>query len=409
MFVEYPEFQLRLPNGGPTARGRLLEEYGTNGSQRFLVLAGSPARSDVVPSFPVQVSSSHRLREQLISDGVIVESVTWTGWLQTTKDVTCNSPSAAAEILVGRSANGYVEWKSPEGHPLADYVGGVGRGARRTWLIRGSNVSGVDLVQRLWLSEGRVSLAATGLRSGVEEGMSKDTLRRLVEEDYESTATYTQKIRLVEEFHTFLSRMRPGDTVCTISGGRLHVGEVTGATEQMASNGGRSNLRRPVEWQDIVYAFDDLPEELQQRLSIQQDVVDLTSVQALVDGLGLSDEELVEEAEAKGESGEEIPALAARRELALPEPDDALTTELLVHDRAWLRELRICCGTNGSSCSTGRLAPARRTWRSNWPSFSGVGLSRSNSCSSTLRTRTRTSSRGSGHRRIRRPATSPSG
>lgn len=55
-----PEFQLRMPNSGPIARGRLLAEKGTNGSQRFLVLAwfsrpergGSsfPASYAVIPS-----------------------------------------------------------------------------------------------------------------------------------------------------------------------------------------------------------------------------------------------------------------------------------------------------------------------------------------------------------------------
>lgn len=325
MAVEYPEFLLRLPNGGPVARGRLLDEQGTNGSQKFLVLAGSPARPDFVPSFPSRVPSAHRLRERLISEGVNAESATYPSWLETTRDVTCNSPSAAAAILAGHSANGWASWKSSDGHPLSDYVAYEGWGPRRTWLVRGSNVSGVDLVQRLWLPEGRVSLAATRLREGVEQGMSKDALRGFVEEDYESTATYNQRIRMVDEFHAFLSRMKPGDTVCTISGGQLYVGEITGAAEQVASEGGRSNLRRPVEWQATGHAYEELPEELQQKLSIQHDVVDLTSVQALLDGLGRSDEEIVDEAEnVAGDPTEEIPALVARRELELPHPTEGL-------------------------------------------------------------------------------------
>ncbi|MFJ4863706.1 hypothetical protein [Streptomyces sp. NPDC088748] len=67
MAEEYPQFQLKLPHGGPTARGRLLSEMGTNGSQKMMVLAGSPARPDVVPSFPLRMPSSHRLREKLIA------------------------------------------------------------------------------------------------------------------------------------------------------------------------------------------------------------------------------------------------------------------------------------------------------------------------------------------------------
>ncbi|GAA2341770.1 hypothetical protein GCM10010246_28670 [Streptomyces cuspidosporus] len=60
MAHEYPEFRLRLPGGGPEARGRLLTEKGTNGSQKFVVLAGSPGRPEVVPSFPVRMPSSYQ-------------------------------------------------------------------------------------------------------------------------------------------------------------------------------------------------------------------------------------------------------------------------------------------------------------------------------------------------------------
>ncbi|MEV4094784.1 McrB family protein [Streptosporangium saharense] len=202
-------------------------------------------------------------------------------------------------------------------------------------------MSGLDLVQRLWLPEERVSVAAGRLREGVVQGVSKDQLRGFVEEDYESTATYTQKLRLVEEFHTFLSRMKPGDTVCTISNGKLYIGEITGEAGQIVSEGGRSNLRRPVEWQSVGYPYEELPEELQQKLSIQHDIIDLTSVQALVAGLGRSDEELADEArDTEGDPSVEIAALVARRELELPEPTQELAAELLVHDVEWLREVR---------------------------------------------------------------------
>ncbi|SDG02430.1 5-methylcytosine-specific restriction enzyme B [Sinosporangium album] len=337
----YPEFWIRLPHGGPAGRGRLLEEKGRNGSQKFLVRGGSPVRPEGVPSFPARMPSSFALREQLIADGSIVESTTWPGYLETARNVVCNSPSAAAGMLIGRSSNGWLEWKTDDGRPLADFVAQVWSGPNRTWLVRGSNVSGLDLVQGLWLPEGRVSVAAGRLREGARQGMSKDRLRGFVEEDYQATATYGQRLHLIEEFHAFLSRMKPGDTVCTISGGRLHIGTITGEAEQVASQDGRSNLRRPVEWQSIGYAFDDLPEALQQKLSVQHDVVDLTSVQALVAGLGLSDDELADEAEGAGDAASaEMAALVARRELELPEPTQELADELLVHDVEWLREVR---------------------------------------------------------------------
>ncbi|RAJ44772.1 5-methylcytosine-specific restriction protein B [Kitasatospora sp. SolWspMP-SS2h] len=337
----YPDFLLSLPGGTHVARGRLLADRGSNGSQKFVVLAGSPVRAEVVPSFPIRMPSSFRFREKLIAEGAITDSGRWAGMLEVVHDVECGSPSAAAEILVGRSANGWAEWKTADGAPLSDFMPGVWAGPNRAWLVRGAKVSGVDVVRRLWLPEGRVSLSAARLRSGVKQGASKHELRSMVEEDYESTATYSQRLELAGEFHAFLSRMKPGDTVCTLSDNELYVGEITGSAEQVASEDGRSNLRRPVEWQPGGHPYDELPEGLQQKLSAQHEVVELTSVQALIDGLGLTDEDLAAEAEAADvDPSVELPVVTARRELELPEPTKELADDLLVHDAAWLGELR---------------------------------------------------------------------
>ncbi|GGS43231.1 hypothetical protein GCM10010206_00540 [Streptomyces cinerochromogenes] len=74
--------------------------------------------------------------------------------------------------------------------------------------------------------------------------------------------------------------------MCPRSDRRLHVGKVTGAAEQIVSEDGWSNLRRPVDWQDTSYEWEELPEELRHKLSVQHDVVDLTAVQALIEGSG---------------------------------------------------------------------------------------------------------------------------
>ncbi|KQV14972.1 MULTISPECIES: DUF4357 domain-containing protein [unclassified Kitasatospora] len=343
MSDEHQEFQLRLPNGDDIdrARGVLLDEVGTNGSRKFLLRAGSPARNHVMPSFKKHFSGTFRRREELQATGVLRPSDRWPGWLELSEDVECGSPSFAAELLVGAPRNGWVWWKTEDGAPLSDFMAGVWSGPNRAWLVRGSNVSGLDLVQRLWLPENRVTLSASRLRQGVEQGTSKDELRTFVHEDYESTATYSQKQELLEELHAFLSRMKPGDTVCTISAGQLYVGEVTGPVEQTVSEDGRANLRRPVEWQSSGYAYEELPEELQQKLSVQHDVVDLTAVQALLAGLGLSDEDLTETAEVtERDPSVEIPAIAARREVELPAPTAELADDLLVHDLSWLQEVR---------------------------------------------------------------------
>ncbi|MGW2037241.1 DUF4357 domain-containing protein [Streptomyces virginiae] len=341
MAEEYPEFQLRLPHGGPTARGRLLSEMGTNGSQKMVVLAGSPARPDVVPSFPLRTPSSHRLREKLIEEGVIRETTTWPGWLEVVQDVECNSPSAAGDILVGRSCNGWLEWKTEDGRPLADFLEQVWSGPSRAWLVRGVVPAGPDLVQRVWLHEGRVTLAALRLRPDVAQGVSKEQLRTFVDEDYESTATYDEKVQLVDELHSFFSRMRPGDTVCTVSDGRLYIGEITGSVEQRVAEDGSSNLRRPVEWGREGFPLTELPEELRLQLSLKHDVVDLTTSKAIIDGLGVSDEELVQEALDSGaEPGAEPAAVTARREVELPEPTEELRKTLNVHRVEWLQEVR---------------------------------------------------------------------
>ncbi|MFF0108006.1 DUF4357 domain-containing protein [Streptomyces hirsutus] len=340
---QHPEFRLRLPSGDgiDRARGVLLDETGTNGSRKFLVRAGSPVREHVMPSLGKHFKAPAKRREELRAQGVLAPSARWPGWLELTEDVVFGSPSFAAVVLVGAPRNGWEEWRTEDDKPLSDFMAGVWAGPNRSWLVRGSNVTGLDLVQRLWLPEGRVTLAASRLRQGVRQGVSKDGLRTLVQEDYESTATYSQRQQLVEDLHAFLSRMKPGDTVCTISGGRLYVGEITGEAEQTESEDRRSNLRRPVEWQPTGFSYDDLPEELQQKLSVQHDVVDLSAVQAHIEGLGLTDQELAEEAETtERDPSMEIPALAARRELELPEPTDGLAAELLVHDTEWLREVR---------------------------------------------------------------------
>ncbi|MFG3509166.1 DUF4357 domain-containing protein [Streptomyces sp. NPDC047821] len=335
----YPELYLRLPRNGPEARGRLLGEKGARGSQKFVIVAGSPAQVEEVASFRARKPTSYRTRRQLVAEGALRRSERWQGYLEAARDIECTSPTAAAEILRGCSVNGWGEWKSADGQPLAR-LDHLSTAPNRAWLIRGSHVLGVDLVQRLWIAEGLVSVAASRLRQGVEENPDRELLRTLVEEDYES-ATYNTKRELVEALHTFLTRMKPDDTVCTLSDGQLYVGKVTGAAEQIVSEDGRSNLRRPVDWQATRHTWEELPEELRQKLKVQHDVVDLTAVQALIDGLGLTDDQLADEAEATVSSpGAEPPALTARRPLELPEPDQSLADRLHVHTTSWLSEVR---------------------------------------------------------------------
>lgn len=82
-------------------------------SDGFAVLKGSSIASSVTKSYP---SGSNKSRQYLIDNGIIDSNFTFV------KDYVFNSPSSAAAIVMGRSANGLTEWKTEEGQPLKDLV-----------------------------------------------------------------------------------------------------------------------------------------------------------------------------------------------------------------------------------------------------------------------------------------------
>lgn len=84
------------------------------GSEGMVVLKGSEAAGSVVTSTPESVS---RLRQQLTDEGVLAEQ---NGVFAFQKDYLFSSPSAAAGVVLGRSANGWVEWKDRHGRSLKD-------------------------------------------------------------------------------------------------------------------------------------------------------------------------------------------------------------------------------------------------------------------------------------------------
>ncbi|MGW4925609.1 AAA family ATPase [Streptomyces parvulus] len=322
-----PEFRIKLPKGGE-ARGHLLAEFGGNGTHKFLLREGSLMAAEAWPGLG---DHARRNRADLRASGGLVDATADPGlpkdqqrW-RAARDIECNSSSAAAALVYGYDASGPESWRTSEGHPLADYLSTGWRAPRKAWLVRGSNVSGHNVVRQLWLQEGLVSLAGAHLPPIEETDPTKSALRRFVEDGYEGAASYNQKRGLVDELHAFLTQMRVGDVVATISDGLLHIGRITGEAVQTASQDGLSNLRRTAAWRSGSHPYEDLPEELQQKLSVQHDVVDLTAVlDALDELMGLADHT----------------APAAGGELTLPDITDALAAELLVHDRAWLEEMR---------------------------------------------------------------------
>jgi Domain of unknown function (DUF4357) len=84
-------------------------EYTTEG---FVVLKGSKARLESVASIQ---PSQERIRKQLAAEGIMAAQ---DGVYVFTRDHLFASPSMAAVVLMGRSANGWVEWKTPQGQTL---------------------------------------------------------------------------------------------------------------------------------------------------------------------------------------------------------------------------------------------------------------------------------------------------
>jgi hypothetical protein len=82
----------------------------------FVVLKGSTAvlqERQKAHKWPASIA----LRNKLISDRTLVES---DGFYEFSKDVEFSSPSAAAAVIEGGSANGLVEWKTNDGTTLRE-------------------------------------------------------------------------------------------------------------------------------------------------------------------------------------------------------------------------------------------------------------------------------------------------
>jgi hypothetical protein len=82
----------------------------------FVVLQGSTAVLQERPSakrWPYVIA----LRQKLVADGTLVRK---DGFYRFTKDVEFSSPSAAAAVIEGGSANGLIEWRTKDGRVLKD-------------------------------------------------------------------------------------------------------------------------------------------------------------------------------------------------------------------------------------------------------------------------------------------------
>jgi hypothetical protein len=92
---------------------------GRESADGFIVFAGSLARKAVQPStHPYMLD----LRSKLIASGTIEEQ---TSGLVFVRDYEFNSPSTAAGVLLGRAANGRIEWKNEQGRTLKELQAAV--------------------------------------------------------------------------------------------------------------------------------------------------------------------------------------------------------------------------------------------------------------------------------------------
>ncbi|MBX5463365.1 MAG: GIY-YIG nuclease family protein [Steroidobacteraceae bacterium] len=95
-------------------RAKGIEASGVDGSEGFVVRAGSQAVKDEVASIHPYMSE---LRKSLLAQGVLEAAGTC---YRLTQDYTFNSPSTAAGVLLGRSFNGRIEWKDAKGRTLRE-------------------------------------------------------------------------------------------------------------------------------------------------------------------------------------------------------------------------------------------------------------------------------------------------
>ena len=94
--------------------GKDTKAQGTETSEGFVVYAGSLGRAEAVPSIHAYGT---QIRQALIEKGVLVlDGLN----LRLTEDYVFPSPSTAAMVLLGRTSNGRVEWKSIDGKTLKE-------------------------------------------------------------------------------------------------------------------------------------------------------------------------------------------------------------------------------------------------------------------------------------------------
>jgi hypothetical protein len=100
-----------------TCKGKGVSATGYEATQGFVVKEGSQATKETVPSMQQHVRGMYDLRQELINNGVLQAD---NGNFKFAQDYAFNSPSTAAAVVLGRSANGRIEWKDVSGKTLKE-------------------------------------------------------------------------------------------------------------------------------------------------------------------------------------------------------------------------------------------------------------------------------------------------
>lgn len=93
---------------GPGASGKGFVSAGG-----FTVMRGSLVSDHTVPSFETRGKAYFNLRKALEADGTITER-------SFTKDYEFSAPSAASAVILGRTSNGNIDWKTADGTTLKE-------------------------------------------------------------------------------------------------------------------------------------------------------------------------------------------------------------------------------------------------------------------------------------------------
>lgn len=116
VFEEKREFKLKQKQNQFYIKAiRGADAQGEPTSDGFIVLKGSKASISTVASITPGFVT---LRNRLINEGVIIQK---DDHFEFSEDYIFSSPSTAAVIVLGRNANGLMEWKLKDGTTLKDY------------------------------------------------------------------------------------------------------------------------------------------------------------------------------------------------------------------------------------------------------------------------------------------------